>query len=85
MIGKVTRHFSDVFLPRLLLLESDFMIPIPSPLPAPVSLSLPTEFLACDSFCKMITHYFVLCYLYYYFATSLLGFNKQERVLCAEA
>lgn len=79
MIGKVTRHFSGIFLLRLLLLESDFVIPISTPF---VSLSLPTEFLACDSFGKMITPYFVLRYLYYYFATSLLGFNKQESVVC---
>lgn len=81
MIGKVIRHFSAVFLPQLLLLESDFEIPI-FPL---ISLSLPTEFLVCDSFCKMITDYFVLRVFYYYFATSLLGFNNQERVLCTEA
>lgn len=77
MIGKVTRHF---FVMPLLLMVADLSSPVLSPSFFPP----PTEFLALVSLCKMITHFLFGLMLFFYFATSPLGFNNQERILYVE-
>lgn len=84
MFGKVIRHCSDVVMPLLWPMGADLVICQFSSLHVLFPL---IEFLAQDSLCKVIAHYFLsrVILFYYYFATSPLGFNNQERVLCIEA